>query len=485
MKSNRLSLVLLLILPLVISIFIAPNGVQFLLGKWLDFDHGPYNHGFLLLFIAIYLLSKRIDLNKDLTFEANVLGFCLSCILLLAVFVFGIINIAIAQVLAMFLLVYSLILTFYGWVVFKKSIIPLAFILFAIPIWDGLSPVLQWITAEMSYLMVKAAGIAALKDGYYIMVPAGSFEVAASCSGFSYLMAALPLSLLYAITNFRSKRRIVLVIAVIVISSIIANWVRVLVIIVAGQMTNMQHYFITVEHFNLGWFIFGLFFITLIYFFNRTSDLNSANDEERPVEVSLSRRETKINVRLIIFSISLSLIALLAVAAHHVGDSRANAVHMADISVPDSFSHTPALYPLEPTVEGAVEKYFVSYDYGQPIQIYHGFIKFQVQGEEVISSLNTLYSDKWQLINRSKGLSGKIIKAELIYSLTGERYLLWSWYKVDGTNTASGILAKWYELLGYLKGDNSGSIVSVLSPQVEGVEDNFRSIYRDLNDGAL
>ena len=490
MILTKFRYLLMFLLPILLAIVVYSAGTEFLLGKWLNFDHGAYNHGFLLLLVTLYLLYTNINFDSDISKKGNVSGFFLAALFMTVAFAFEVVSIVSLQVVAFYFFIVALVLAIYGWTIFKKALIPLSLLLFALPIWDGVGPFLQKITLDMSYLMVKVAGIPVLKEGYYILIPAGTFEVAPSCSGFSYFMAAFPLAILYAVNNFSDKKNIFLVVGVIVAASIVANWVRVFIIIVAGQMTDMQHYFVTVEHFNLGWLVFGCMFISLVFLFKkvlkdkrRTQYFNSIN------KAGISVREGALLAGPAFLS-SLLLAALAVVfisLQYQVSENNRsfnnnnNDEVAAQLSIPDLFKTALPLYDIKPEFNRAIEHIYIASVYDPPVQLYHGMLIKQGQGKELVSSNNRLFDEaRWQLVGEDGGQGSDIRKIELKSKLTGKHYFLWHWYRVDARNTASDMWAKWYELFGYLKGDNSGSIVVLMSPKADLAEHNLNLAYEEI-----
>lgn len=488
-RSTKISYLLMFAVPVVVAILAYENGTAFLLSKWLDFDHGAYNHGFLLLLVTLYLLYSEVDIARDISRRLNYIGFVAAAFFLILASALEAISVVGLQIIAFYFFVVFLILAVFGEKILKKAIVPIGLMLFAMPIWDGLGPILQRITLEMSYLMVKAAGIPVFKDGFYLMIPAGNFEVAAGCSGFSYFMAAFPLAIFYAATHFKNKMRFFLVVGAIVIASIVANWMRVFIIIVAGHMTDMQHYFVTVEHFNLGWFIFAFMFVALLFLFKKIPDERRARDVANMNECLVAGECAHYSVArsIVAYSIILTVTGLIFTGFQYrmsMNEIEIREENMAaSVPVPGIFRHSTALYELDPKTNGASESTYVTYEYEPPIQLYHAMLARQEQGKEAVSSDNALYSkEKWWLVSEVNEKDDVVRKIELESKITGERYLLWSWYRVNGKNTASDIKAKWYEFQGYLKGDNSGSIVSLLTPKTIDAERNLRLTYKLMMD---
>jgi len=123
----------------------------------------------------------------------------------------------------------------------------------------------------MSYYVLGFIGIPIMKTGFLLTLPNGTFEVAEGCGGLRYLLAALYIgSLLTYIGNYSTKRRIALIITFASLA-LVANVIRVVTVVIAGYLTDMQHHLVH-HHVNLGWVIFLLFIFPLIYFSSRYED---------------------------------------------------------------------------------------------------------------------------------------------------------------------------------------------------------------------
>ncbi len=457
----------LFVLPLLLFAVAYREGLFFLAEKWMDMEHGAYNHGFLLLAVSLYLIYQRVDLLRDVSDQKRVWGFVGALFLSVGAFILGAVSVVSLQVLVIYGLVFCLILTLFGWAIFIKTLLPLGLLIFALPVWSWMGDFLQLVTHQMSYWLVKMSGIPVLEEGLYIMVPAGNFEVSEGCSGLSYFLAGSALAIIYAITNFHTKKNRIIVVCAIVAASIIANWLRVLVIIIAGQMTDMQHSLIE-DHFNLGWVIFGCIFILLVIVFNKKlhEKWPSEKNETKIKTVRLNKKSMGLSAGLI----GVGLVFLNYQFVFNNGDINKPLSELAaSIKVPLAFTPSDAKYAWEPQVNGAQASFYLS----DTTQLYVGLIGFQRQGFEVASYSSVVIDPKrWRVIDQQKikTESLDLLQTTLQTKSGSQQYLLWSWYRVDGKNTASTLKAKIFELQGYLKGDNSGALLGMLIPKTSGKE---------------
>jgi len=149
-----------------------------------------------------------------------------------------------------------LVLGLLGWRLAAVLAVPFAWLYTCVPIWSVLGPVLQKLTAIVSYHVVRLFGVPVFLDGTLITVPAGSFDVALGCSGGNFFVVSLALSLLYgqlAAASFADRVKLV---AMALGLSMLANWMRVVIVILAGNATAMTSPLVN-HHYGFGWLLFA------------------------------------------------------------------------------------------------------------------------------------------------------------------------------------------------------------------------------------
>lgn len=154
--------------------------------------------------------------------------------------------------------------------------LPLAFLLFAIPIWDDfVTPVLQSLTVAVASMLLPVLGIPAAVEGNIVHVPAGTFEIAAGCAGTRYFVVSLATACLIVVLERLHGRRLVLVVGSAVVLALVANWVRVVTIIVIGEASDMTSPIIA-NHDTLGWWMYAAFLLPYIVFVRSLSPAGRA-----------------------------------------------------------------------------------------------------------------------------------------------------------------------------------------------------------------
>ena len=134
--------------------------------------------------------------------------------------------------------------------------LPLAFLYFVIPLWDQLLPLLQGLTTVVAEQTLDLLQVPTVVDGNDVTIPEGRFTIADACSGKRYLIVGLAFSVIAGVAQGLRRRRLVVLMAIAVLLALLVNWVRVVTIIYAGHVSNMQHYLVAKEHLTFGWLVF-------------------------------------------------------------------------------------------------------------------------------------------------------------------------------------------------------------------------------------
>lgn len=140
---------------------------------------------------------------------------------------------------------------------------PLVFLLFSVPMGENLIPWLQDVTAWFTVAFLKINGIPVFRDGLYIQVPTGMFEVAVACSGIRYLIASVAVGTLYAYLTYQKAYKQWLFILFAVALPILANGLRAYGIVAIAYYSDME-YATGADHLIYGWIFFG--FVIMIMF---------------------------------------------------------------------------------------------------------------------------------------------------------------------------------------------------------------------------
>lgn len=219
-------------------------------------DSATFNHGFLILPIAIYLAHERRAVFAAAHPAPIVALPTLAALLGAAAWLAA--ETATVYELQQFALVgllQCLLLGVLGWRLYAALLFPCLYLFLLVPTGEQLVPALQDVTTWFILLGLDAIGIPNHADGVFIAIPSGDFHVAEACAGLRFLIASLAYGLLFADLAYRDWRRRALFVLLSVTVPILANGLRALGIVLIAHYSN-HRYAVGVDHIVYGWGFF-------------------------------------------------------------------------------------------------------------------------------------------------------------------------------------------------------------------------------------
>ena len=234
-------------------------------GFWTDTVDKAYTHGYLVLAISLWLVvrDRRRVFAAPLRPEPRAL-LVIGVLSLAWIYFYGA-AVQDPQLLILPLLLFGAIIATLGWPVARTLLFPIGFLYFAMPAWTDINAVLQSLSVHANGFLVWLVGIPAYLTGDFVHLPGGTLEIAWGCSGLHFLVVGLALAALYGELAGDSVRRRLLWLGVMGLFSLVGNWIRIFVIIIAAYETNMQTYLVTVSHYWFGWAVFVVFFLIFLW----------------------------------------------------------------------------------------------------------------------------------------------------------------------------------------------------------------------------
>ena len=288
--KSRYKIIGLLTLSLAIYLIVFQQTIFDIVTAWTRYDESM-GHGFLVLCVCVYLLHKTAfwKYGEETCVELRwVPSLILCCI------VWGItdtVDIDIIQQFVLPLIVIQVVLVIFGYRFGKRLILPVAFIYFAIPVWDYLNESLVSLTSFAVLRLVKLTSITAFIEGNSIFIPSGEVLIASGCSGLRYFIVGLFLSALSSYLFFHTLTWRLSIIICSVVLSLVANWTRVYVITLVAYYSEMQSPLVK-NHETLGWVIFLVFMLPL-FFANNKYGVDKVNEDDS----NLSSKVTGVSLR--------------------------------------------------------------------------------------------------------------------------------------------------------------------------------------------
>jgi EpsI family protein len=140
----------------------------------------------------------------------------------------------------------------------RTSLVPVALLYSAIPVWHVILPLLQAMTIKVVGVMLRVAGVPAYVEGDFVYIRSGVFHVEDGCSGLHYFIVAATIAVLSGELRKDRWRERAQLLALAVALALVSNWVRVFIIIVVGHLTDMKHFLVRVDHGTFGWVVFAI-----------------------------------------------------------------------------------------------------------------------------------------------------------------------------------------------------------------------------------
>jgi len=432
----------LLINSLLLS-FLFLDTSQNLIAIWRGSD--TYQYGFFILPITFWLLWQKQNFYQNKPIKPSYIGL-LFFLLSGLIWVLGrIIEAGIIEQYGLVAMLVASLWAFLGTPLFKVLLFPFCYLLLMVPIGEDLVPLLMQFTAYFTTEAIKLTGIPVFREGLFISLPTGDWNVVQACSGIRYLLSSLILGILFAYLSYQSilKRAIFILAAVIV--PIIANGLRAFLIVMIGHFSNNK-LATGIDHFIYGWFFFALVIFVLFAIGSRWQD------PEPVINITKNNQSTT-------YQFSFVLAILLIGCSFFIQKSEQLVIalsqpviektifpeykdHWKKTNLAENFWH-----PITPNAALIESTAYIN----QKLKITGGIYRVHFRGDEeseLTGSENT-WVDKtkyWRVKQQqSHNLMGFNVN-QVILKSPHQQIIVWSWYEIANQRTTNKYKAKLYEL---------------------------------------
>lgn len=424
--------------------------------SWVDTEALANTHGYLIAAISLWLIWRNRAELAARECRPCIPGAALTLLLSAAWLVSYRAGIQALHLLLVPPLIASAVLACFGWRALLAVAFPIVFFVFALPVWDSLSALLQAITSFAVSLMAGTIGLPAYVEGNFVHIPAGVFEVENGCSGVHYLVTGLALAALYGEIHRETWRTRAIWFVMMGLFALVSNWIRVFTIIVAGHLTDMQSFLITVDHYYFGWVLFGAIVAVFFRIASRWPVPQTAPDEPARPAAPGPLRAPRVGWTVAGASL-IALPALVSVAA-----ARAHAAsEPAELSVrapagwegPHEFAAD--WQPRYPFATASRAYSFVAAD-AQRVDVFAVWYREQSQSAELIGSGNSLYGAADGLQRQSAGIApGGDWREDIVRDVRDvrdARYVIHYRYRIGDRTFVRPVLAQvWYGVSSMLR----------------------------------
>ena len=456
---------------LLLTFILYQQPVLFLIDEWNQLGGGDYGHGYLVLLISVYLIVFNRQRLAALTpcpeYGAILAIVFASMIWMLA----ALVDIEVLQTVGLLLLVLSIVWALLGNQITKILVFPIFYISFALPVWFPLTPLLQELTADVVFWSIRVLEIPAFRVENIIVLPAGKLSVEESCAGLRYLMAALTLGVLYAYLNYTTFHSRLIVVLVSAGTAVLANILRVFIVVYLGYTTDMQHPLVN-DHVTLGWYLFGGLVVILLvveallhrkYLPDPGGRQGSVVCKSPPCD----KGKLQFSVFVLVAALFISAGPVIIFWINNQAQSDSYPVQIKLPLVAGEWSLMDAVEDgWAPRYQGAITHKMTFRDKNNhEIHLYLGIYPTQRQGEELINDLNRISDNKVWHPGYQKAkqydAGGQQVLEQLLVKNDGTQRLVWYWYHVAGQDTVNKYHAKLLQALGLFKDNQQASVVAI------------------------
>ncbi len=442
-----------------------------------------YGHWILVLPISLYAAwSRREDLAR-LHPDPSAIGVAAVALISVGWAAARVIDVNVVQELAVHALIAALVLAIAGPRALRILAFPIVFLIFVIPLWTHLIPVLQDHTASVAAWSVRAIGVPLYHDGYYLTIPRGQFVVAEVCAGLRFLLATLCITAFYAHLHIPSAKLGLAFVAIGAVVAVVTNWLRVDMIVLIGHYVGMDSPLVGGYHTHVGWVVFAIALIPLFWIGRRLADrAERLQDEAAPSRSSASPDRTP-SRRAPPWSLAVLTLAALAVgpalyarsqSPTDAGPAAADGPRLRLPAGAEGWRGPSAgASPLEPRYVGPDQTLSASYALdARTIGVHVAYYASQGRGREVVNDRNhpyskALFTRKASGTLRCPASAGAFDVTQWRLEGAGGRRVVWHWFEVGGVATSNPYVAKVLQLRSLVGGDPAALSVT-LSTEVAG-----------------
>lgn len=446
-----------------------------------DQSHAP-----LLLLVSLYLVYRAwIEGGRHLRVRLNPAATASLALLSLMWLVSGLVVVEAGQQASFIVMLALLPVSLFGLGAGSRYLVPILILLTLVPVWPVFIPYLQTLSAAASAHVLDLAGITSTREGYLLIIPNGTFEVADACSGLKFQTVGITLALIHTQLTKVPWRITALYLLAASLLALLTNVIRICVVVAIGYYYGMDHEYVQ-DHDFIGWSLFALLFFLFLYAGERqlVKHRNPVSLEAAEAPARLSLRRQLLGSLLVILAFALGPL----LHGYFTGTARGD--------VDDWITPRGSLLGWSPISEALSEwrplwsRGDVTYQ-GRfrstegEVDLYATQFHTQSQGREAVNVSHRVYDiDKWSRISRSAkvirlaGHAPLSVEETLLRGPGYKQRLVWSWYRTYAKDVPTNTEAKWNNLLGVLSG-NPDIAVFILSMEVTKDEEHTTEVLAD------
>lgn len=440
-----------LILLLAVTAALLWPTVASLIVQWEDTGSLTYTHGYLIALISAWLLWRAKPIAAEVSVQPDLRMLPVLAVLSFLWLLAYRSGIEIGHQMLLPLLAWAAVYAALGREVALRCGFAFMYLYFAVPVWDLGNDILQTVTVWAVRIVLQIGSIPAYVVGNFVHIPVGTFEIAGGCSGLHFFIVALAIAALYGELHHDTWRVRALTIALATVLAVVTNWIRVSSIIIAGYLTDMQHYLVSVSHYYYGWAVFA---VAMIVFFLIVRRLPSSADKERETFAS----DRSASPGKLIAGIGAAIVALSVGPTWSAVTSNAN-LQLAPAGLPATVGEWQAMQGADvrewqPVYQGPDRQDQIQYrSDGSRLTAYMAAYATQRQGKELIGYGNSITGNLSEQVIETNTLEANALAVNEVLLTAGDggRSVLHYHYRIGAHSTPSArtaqLLYGWQSLL--------------------------------------
>ncbi len=463
-----------------------------------------YTHAYLVVPLTLWLVWRRRKALQQLVPQPGWSALLLMVCAVVLWWLGRVAHVNAAMHLGLVALLVASVPAVLGWQVARVVAFPLAFMFFAAPVGEILTPLLMQWTADFVVGALRFTGIPVYREGQQLVIPSGRWAVVEACSGIRYLMASVMVGSLFAYINYQSLKRRLIFFALSIVVPIVANWLRAYIIVMLGHLSN-NRIATGVDHLVYGWVFFGIVILTLFFVAARWAEPDPAPGAALAQRVRDGARPSRHDGRVLVSAaLALGVALLPGLLPGKAGDAAQSSG--VTLTLPQSMGTWRAtsnpLAKWSPIHDGAARQQTVAYESAQGVVgVYVAYYRNQSDSAKLISSTNVLLrseDENWQVVAQGQrdapsagGLThwrtATLLASERTAAAQRGRLTVWHLYWVAGHLTNSDVLGKLWQAWAAIRGDgDDAAAVYVYCAQADdGAADHLLGAFIEANFGLL
>lgn len=444
-----------------------------------------FAHGLLAPVVCMALIwARRMHLLKMTPrFSVwGVAGLFASCLLWLLA---GLLDVALFAHVAFVSGVQALVLAAFGWRIYRALTFPMLFLYFSVPFGYELVGPLQRMTAGMVIWVLDLINADFSAEGMLITLPSGLYEVAEACAGVKFFFTSIFTGVLLSHLVFRSWNRRAAIIAFSIVLPIIANALRVLLILLIAEVSD-QRLAKGFDHLVYGWVFLSVVLLMLVTTAYRYSDksLTDRTISFDTAQASVAAQQPTLTI-LVLLGALLPWATTWILPPNQIGETRLKTT----VSHPMVLDDAAGFRVLADAGHVARPEFLLAdksrasllRKNGSVFHAYVAEIEILSSAQRLFHPGNTLVDHTWRQIELTNSVRQvgvcQLAISERIFRRGEERSIVWASYAVDDVTVKNDIEEKFQTALQLLKGEHASGKVWVLSAPLVGEPDLIRQIF--------